>query len=101
MFYRVTEYHFPPEREGDIAAWADTKTETVRGIDGLIAVDAFTAAPGQGVIVAAYENEDAFQAGSSTVSNVLGDLAQFLSGTPETKSGVPFWTSRVKSVTAQ
>ena len=100
MFYRVTQYQFPEGREGDIAAWADTKTEVVRGIEGLIGVDVFNAAPGQGVIVAAYENEDAFQAGSETVSKVLGDLAQFLSGPPETKSGVPFWTSRTENVTA-
>ena len=48
MFYRVTQYQFPEGREGDIAAWADTKTELVRGIEGLIAVDVFNASPGVG-----------------------------------------------------
>ena len=95
MFYRVTRYEFPPGRAGDIAAWVDTKTEAVRGIDGLIAVDVFNAEPGVGVIVASYEDEDSYEAASGLISSVLGELAQFLSGPPQTSAGVPFWTTRV------
>ena len=95
MFYRVTSYEFPPGREGDIAAWVDTKTEKIRGIEGLIAVDVFNAAPGRGVIVAAYEDEENYEAASPVVTAVLGELAQFLTGAPATMSGVPFWTTRL------
>ncbi|MDX1447543.1 MAG: hypothetical protein R3246_00635 [Acidimicrobiia bacterium] len=95
MFYRVTTYEFPPERAGDIAAWVDTKTQEVRGIEGVIAVDVFNAAPGVGVIVASYENADRYEAASSRIATILGELAQFLTGVPKTMSGVPFWTTRV------
>ena len=95
MFYRVTTYEFPPGREGDIAAWVDTKTEEIRGIEGLIAVDAFNSAPGHGVIVAAYEDEQSYEAASAMITAVLSELAQFLTGAPTTRSGIPFWTTRV------
>ena len=94
MFYRVTTYQFTPGSEGDIAAWVDTKTDEVRAIEGLIAVDVFNAAPGNGVIVASYEDEAAFEAAAGTVAAVLGELASFLTGPPTTLSGVPFWTTR-------
>ena len=95
MFYRVTQYEFPPGREGDIAAWVDTKTERIRNIEGLIAVDVFNAMPGRAVIVASYQDEAAFESASSIIAETLGELAQFLSGPPTTLSGVPFWTTRV------
>jgi len=94
MFYRVTTYDYPENRQDEIVAWVQTKTAEVRAIDGLVAVDVFEALPGEGVIVAAYENEESFDAASDTVKSVLGDLAQFLSGPPVTASGVPFWTTR-------
>lgn len=94
MFYRVTRYEFQDGRQGDIAAWTDTKTDQVRDIDGLIAVDVFNSSPGEGVIVAAYADERAFEAASSTINEVLGELAQFLTAPPMTMSGSPFWTTR-------
>ena len=94
MFYRVTTYEFEPGLEGDIAAWADTKTAEVRAIEGLIAADAYNTSPGRGVIVAAYENETAFEAAAGTIAAVLGDLRRFLNGPPATMSGLPFWTTR-------
>ncbi len=94
MFYRVTRYEFPEGRQGDIAAWADTKTEQVRAIDGLVSVDVFNASSGEGVIVAAYEDENSYDAASSTITEVLGELAQFLTGPPMTMAGSPFWTTR-------
>lgn len=101
MFYRVTTYQYPDGRQGDIAAWVDTKTETVRAIEGLIAVDVFNAEPGLGVIVASYEDEDAFIAAAPTIKAVLGELASFLTGPPTTMAGVPFWTTRPAPVAQQ
>lgn len=95
MFYRVTRYEFEESHQGDIAAWVDTKTEAVRSIEGLIAVDVFNAGPGEGVIVASYEDEAAFAAASATIAAVLGELGSFLTGPPRTWDGVPFWTTRL------
>lgn len=94
MFYRVSTYEYPEDRQAEIETWAHTKTELVRRIDGLIAVDVFEAVPGEGVIVASYEDEAAFSGGSATVKSVLGDMAQFLTAAPVTASGTPFWTTR-------
>jgi hypothetical protein len=94
VFYRVTNYHYSEGLQGDIAAWADSKTDQVQAIEGLIAVDAFNATPTDAIIVASYEDEAAFEAAAPTVAAVLGELGQYLTAPPTTWSGSPFWTTR-------
>jgi hypothetical protein len=87
MFYRVTKYNFDDERYDDILAWGETVRAKIEGIDGMLYVDAYRSAPGEGMIVAAYESENAFSAASATVSEVLSGMGQFMSGAPHTHSG--------------
>ena len=94
MFYRVTRYEFSPERYDDILAWADTKADEIRAIDGLQSVDTFVAGPGEGMIVAAYDSEAHFNAAEATVMAILGDMGQFMSSPPMTSSGTVDWTTR-------
>ncbi len=87
MFYRVTKYNFDDARFDEILAWGETVRAQVEGIDGLIHVHSFRSAPGEGMIVAAYDSEDAFNAASETVMSVLGDMGQFMTSAPHTHSG--------------
>ena len=87
MFYRVTKYNFDDERYDEILAWGESVRKKIEGIGGMLHVDIFRSAPGEGMIVAAYTSEDAFNAASETVSSVLGDMAQFMTGAPHTHSG--------------
>ena len=94
MFYRVTRYEYPEEKYDEILAWAETKTEILRGIDGLQSVDTFVSGPGEGIVVAAYDSEDAFNAASETVMAVLGEMGQFTTSPPMTSAGTVDWTTR-------
>ena len=94
MFYRVTRFEYAPERYDEILAWAGTKTDLLRGIDGLQFVETFVPGPGEGMVVAAYDNEDAFNAASETIMAVLSELGQFLTSPPMTSSGTVDWTIR-------
>lgn len=87
MFYRVTKYNFDDARFDEILAWGETVRSVVEGIAGLLYVDSYRSAPGEGMIVAAYESEGAFNAASETVSSVLGDMGQFMTSPPHTHSG--------------
>ena len=87
MFYRVTKYNFADERFDEMLTWTETIRADVEAIDGLHYVDMFRSAPGEGMIVAAYENEASFTAASETVSAVLGGMAEFLSSQPHTHAG--------------
>jgi heme-degrading monooxygenase HmoA len=87
MFYRVTKYNFDDERYDEILAWGESVRAKIEGIEGMLHVDIYRSAPGEGMIVAAYASEDAFTAASETVSSVLGDMAQFMTGAPHTHSG--------------
>ncbi len=94
MFYRVTRYEFPEDRYDEILAWADTKGDAIRAVSGLQSVDTFVSGPGEGMIVAAYDSEDDFNAAADTILAILGDLGQFMSSAPMTSSGTVDWTSR-------
>ena len=87
MFYRVTTYNFDEDRYDEGLAWGESVRATIEGIDGLLHVDGFVSAPGEGVIVAAYENEEAFNAVSETVMSVFADMGQFMTSAPHTYSG--------------
>ena len=94
MFYRVTRYGFAPEDYDAILALANSRTDELRAIAGLMFVDTFIAGEGEAVIVAAYENEDAFSAASETIMSILGEMAQLMTGAPMTSSGTVDWTTR-------
>ena len=87
MFYRVTKYNFDDARFDEILAWGETVRAQVEAIRGLMHVDSYRSSPGEGIIVAAYENEDAFNSASETVISILGDLGQFMTSAPHTYSG--------------
>jgi hypothetical protein len=87
MFYRVTKYNFEDERFDEILAWSETIRADVEAIPGMLYADMFRSAPGEGMIVAAYDNESSFEAASETVSAVMGGMAQFLSSAPHTHAG--------------
>ena len=41
----------------------------------------------EGMIVAAYDDEDKFSAASDTITSILGDMAQFMTSAPHTHAG--------------
>ena len=94
MFYRVTRYEYPEERYDEILAWANTKTDQLRAINGLQSVDTFQSGPGEALIVAAYDSEDDYNAVADTVMAMLGEMAQFMTSAPMTSSGTVDWTTR-------
>ena len=87
MFYRVTKYNFDEGRYDEMLAWAETIRAQVEGIDGMHHADMFRSAPGEGMIVAEYEDEASFTASADTVAEVLGGMAQFMTSPPHTHSG--------------
>lgn len=87
MFYRVTKYNFADERFPEILAWGESVRAKIEAIAGLRHVDVYRSAPGEGMIVASYESENAFNAASDTVTSVLGEMGQFMNGAPQTHAG--------------
>ena len=87
MFYRVTTYKFEDERFDEILAWGETVRASIEGIDGFEHADMFRSAPGEGIIVAVYEDEYAFVTAAGTVNSVFGEMGQFLTSPPQTHSG--------------
>ena len=63
MFYRVTKYNFDDARFDEILAWGESVRAKIESIDGMIHVDSYRSAPGEAMIVAAYESRAAHDRG--------------------------------------
>jgi heme-degrading monooxygenase HmoA len=87
MFYRVTKYNFDEDRFDEQMAWAETVRESIESIAGFHHAHVFRSAPGEAMIVAAYEDEASFEAASETVMAVLAGMAEFMTSEPHTHSG--------------
>ena len=68
MFYRITKYNFDDGRFDEMLVWGETVRAQIEGIDGMRHADIFRSAPGEGMIVAAYDNEASFTAAADTVA---------------------------------
>ena len=87
MYCRVTTCKFEDDRFDEILAWGETVRASIEGVDGFQHADVFRSAPGEGIIVAVYEDEYAFVTAAGAVSSVFGEMGQFLISPPQTHSG--------------
>lgn len=94
MFLRVSTFEHEAERQVEIEKWMHSITDEVRAIEGLRSVEVFPSTPEEGVIVAVYDDEAAFEAAAGTVRRLLGDLGQYLTGPIVTMAGTAFWSVR-------
>lgn len=87
MFYRMTRLHFDDTNFEDMTTWAESVRARVERIDGFLFADLVRTGPGEGMMVAAYQSEASFQAAASTIAEVVGEMAQFLTSPPHTHAG--------------
>jgi hypothetical protein len=87
MFYRVAHLQFEEERFSELADWAENVRPRVEAVDGLRFADLARTGPGEGMIVAGYDDEDSFQAAAETIARVLGEMAEFLTGPTQINAG--------------
>lgn len=87
MFYRMTRLHFEEARFGDLLTWAESVRSPIEAIDGLEFADLVRTGEGEGMVVAAYDNESSYQEAAETVAAVLGETAAYLTNAPHTHEG--------------
>jgi hypothetical protein len=87
MYYRMTRLHFAEDRFEDLLDWAKTVKERVLAIDGLLFADLVKTGAGEGMVLAAYESEAAFQKASGTVSGMIEEMSSYLTDTPHGHAG--------------
>lgn len=87
MFYRMTRIHFEDDNFDDLLTWAETARARIEALDGFLFADIVVTGPGEGMVVAAYDSEGSFQAASTAVAGVVGEMAQLLTSEPHTHQG--------------
>lgn len=94
MYYRFTRIHFEDDRYEELLSWADTVREDVESIEGFEFAEMSRTGEGEGMIIAAYASEDAFNRATEVVGRVLGGMAQHLTSEPHTHAGTSDRTFR-------
>lgn len=92
MYYRVSQASYSPDQYDAILAFMESKRDELRALDGLDSGAFVQTGPGEGMMVAAYESEDTFNAVSETVNSILGEIAPLLKAPPTTSSGTAVWS---------
>lgn len=87
MFYRMTRLHFEEERFDGLLQFAETMRSRVEAIGGLVSADIAKTGEGEGMIIAAYEDESDYQSAAGEVASILEGLGEYLTSTPHGHAG--------------
>ncbi len=86
MYYRMTRLHWDEDRYDDLLAWAAATKDRVEALDGLLFAGLVRSGPDNGMIISAYETEEAAE--SADTGPLMDELADFLTKTPHGHEGV-------------
>ena len=91
MYYRVTNLSFDVSRRDEFIAHADTLRDEMKSINGLESVRMCEVGEGELVGMARYDSEKSATAAQPQVQSILGQLADFMTGPPDSRVGSVIW----------
>lgn len=78
MYGRMIRLHFDDDRFDDLVAWCEGVRSQIEAIDGFNTADLIRTGEGEGMILAFYDSDTAYEAASGDTNKALADMAQFL-----------------------
>lgn len=92
----MTRLHYEEDQFDELTAWAETIRDRVQSIDGLLFADLVRTGPGEGMVMAGYDDESDFEGARDTVMAIFDDMSRFLTDTPHGHAGtvVTSWKPR-------
>ena len=91
MYYRVTTFSFDVSRREDFLKLGDSLRNDMKAIVGLEMVHDCEIGEGQGMVIARYDSEASALAAQSQIQSLFGKMAEFMTGSPDTKAGNVIW----------
>lgn len=86
MFYRMTRLHWDKDRNDDLNALAESLRARMEAIEGMQFAELVATGEGEGMIIAAYEDESDYRAGAE-VAVVEASFADMLTSKPHGHHG--------------
>ena len=87
MYSRMTRLHFEDERYDDLLEWCETVRSSIEAVEGFVTADLIRTGPGEGMIIAFYQDEASFEAASDVTAPVLMGMAEFLNAPTHVHAG--------------
>ena len=91
MSFRITTANFDPARRTEFLAFADSQRDKIKAVPGVQSVHTIEVGVGQSIIIARYDSEEGAVAATSTVQEILGGMAEFMTSPPDRKGGPIIW----------
>ena len=91
MSFRITTANFDPARRTEFLAFADSQRDKIKAVPGIQSVHTIEVGVGQSIIIARYDSEEDAVAATSTVQEILGGMAEFMTSPPDRKGGPIIW----------
>ena len=92
MYYRMTRLHFEEDALDGLVEWMNTQEKRLVDIDGLLTWDIAQGGPTDGMIIASYRDQDAYQAAEREVATILEEMAPHLTDRPHGHDGTVVYT---------
>ena len=87
MYYRMTRFHFEEDSFPALVEWAESIRGRIEAIDGLVFADLIRGGATDGMVIAAYQNEEGYQAASDLVATLLDEMTTHLTAAPHGHDG--------------
>lgn len=87
MYYRMTRLHFEEDTLQDLVDWLEAQKERIESIDGLMFWDLARGGRADGMVIAGYRDESAYQASSDVVTSIFEEMTVHLTNTPHGHDG--------------
>lgn len=87
MYYRMTRLHFEGEALDGLVDWTTAQEERLKEIDGLLSWDLARGGETDGMIIASYRDESAYQAVADELSSILDEMSEHLTAPPHGHDG--------------
>lgn len=87
MYYRMTRLHFREDALEGLVGWMSAQEQRLEDIDGLLTWDLARGGATDGMIIASYRDQAAYEAAAEEVGAIFNEMSRHLTDTPHGHDG--------------
>jgi hypothetical protein len=87
MYYRMTRLHFTEEALEGLVGWMGAQEQRLEDIDGLLTWDLARGGATDGMVIASYRDQAAYEAAAGEVGAIFEEMSMHLTDAPHGHDG--------------
>ena len=87
MYYRMTRLHFAEDALEGLVGWMNAQEQRLEDIDGLLTWDLARGGATDGMVIASYRDQTAYEAAADEVQAIFDEMSEHLTDAPHGHDG--------------